>query len=127
MVARTFDRNITVIVHKASEPLWVNAEPSYLEQALLNMCINARDAMPQGGTLTLEATSSTLIAQPPELPAPCAPGRYASISVQDTGAGIAPDTLPRVSSRSSPPRSRDAARGWVSPWFTDSSRTTTGS
>ena len=57
MVERTFDRNITVAVHKGSEPLWVNAEPSYLEQALLNMCINARDAMPQGGTLTLEAAA----------------------------------------------------------------------
>ena len=96
MVARTFDRNITVAVHKGSEPLWVNAEPSYLEQALLNMCINARDAMPQGGTLTLEAGAVTLEAQQPELPATCAPGRYASISVQDTGAGIAPETLPRV-------------------------------
>ena len=96
MVARTFDRNITVAVHKGSEPLWVNAEPSYLEQALLNMCINARDAMPQGGTLTLEAAAISLEAQHPGLPATCAPGRYASISVQDTGAGIAPETLPRV-------------------------------
>jgi PAS domain S-box-containing protein len=96
MVARTFDRNITVVAHQASEPLWVNAEPSYLEQALLNLCINARDAMPQGGTLTLEGGAVTLEAQPPELFAICAPGRYASISVQDTGGGIAPETLPRV-------------------------------
>ncbi len=96
MVARTFDRNITVAVHKGSEPLWVNAEPSYLEQALLNMCINARDAMPQGGTLTLEAGAVTLERRHRSFPATCAPGRYASISVQDTGAGIAPETLPRV-------------------------------
>ena len=96
MVARTFDRNITLAIHKGSEPLWVTAEPSYLEQALLNMCINARDAMPQGGTLTLEAGAVTREAQPPGLCATCAPGRYASISVQDTGAGIAPETLPRV-------------------------------
>jgi two-component system, cell cycle sensor histidine kinase and response regulator CckA len=96
MVERTFDRNIHVTVHLGSEPLWVNAEPSYLEQALLNMCINARDAMPQGGTLTLEACAVTLAAEPTQLPAPCAPGRYTSISVQDTGTGIAPDTLPRV-------------------------------
>jgi two-component system cell cycle sensor histidine kinase/response regulator CckA len=96
MVARTFDRNITLAVHKGSEPLWVNAEPSYLEQALLNLCINARDAMPQGGTLTLEAGAVDLEAQHPDLGATCAPGRYAGISVQDTGAGIAPETLPRV-------------------------------
>ncbi len=46
MVERTFDRNINVETICESEPLWVNAEPSYLEQALLNLCINARDAMP---------------------------------------------------------------------------------
>ncbi len=96
MVERTFDRNITLAVHKGSEPLWVNAEPSYLEQALLNMCINARDAMPQGGTLTFEAAAISLEAQHPGLPATCAPGRYASIFVQDTGVGIAPETLPRI-------------------------------
>jgi nitrogen-specific signal transduction histidine kinase/CheY-like chemotaxis protein len=96
MVARTFDRNITVAVHKGSEPLWVSAEPSYLEQALLNMCINARDAMPQGGTLTLEACAVPLESQQPGLPTTCAAWRYASISIHDTGAGIAPETLPRV-------------------------------
>lgn len=96
MVARTFDRNITIVVHKGSEPLWVNAEPSYLEQALLNMCINARDAMPQGGTLTLEAGVVTLEAQQPELPAARAPGDYARISVRDTGTGITTENLPRV-------------------------------
>jgi PAS domain S-box-containing protein len=96
MVARTFDRNITVAVHTESEPLWVNAEPSYLEQALLNMCINARDAMPQGGRLGLEAGPVGFEAAEPDLPATCPPGRYASISVQDTGAGIAPEALPRV-------------------------------
>jgi len=96
MVARTFDRNITVAVHKGSEPLWVKAEPSYLEQALLNMCINARDAMPQGGTLTLDASGVKFEAQQSDLPATLAPGLYACVSVQDTGAGIAPETLPKV-------------------------------
>jgi len=76
--------------------LWVNAEPSFLEQALLNLCINARDAMPQGGTLILEATAIPFEPPHPGLPATCAPGRYASISIQDTGAGIAPENLPRV-------------------------------
>jgi len=96
MVERTFDRNITVAVHPGSEPLWVNAEPSYLEQALLNLCINARDAMPQGGTVTLEVSAIRPEAHLPGLSGTCPPGSCANISVQDTGAGIAPETLPRV-------------------------------
>ncbi len=96
MVARTFDRNIRVIARKSSEPLWLNTEPSYLEQALLNICINARDAMPQGGTLTLEGRATTVAAPSVELADHCAPGNYASISVRDTGVGIAQNDLPRV-------------------------------
>jgi PAS domain S-box-containing protein len=96
MVARTFDRNITLAVHKGKEPLWVNAEPSYLEQALLNLCINARDAMPQGGTLTIEVGAFTCQAPTQGGAAACAPGRYARISVQDTGAGIPAENLPKV-------------------------------
>ncbi|MDR3674032.1 MAG: PAS domain S-box protein [Acidobacteriota bacterium] len=96
MVERTFDRNITVAVHKGSDPHWVNAEPSFLEQALLNLCINARDAMPQGGTLTVKSETVTLDAQQAGIPPNCLPGSYASISVEDTGTGIAPEALPRV-------------------------------
>lgn len=96
MIERTFDRNIAVTVRRASEPLWVNAEPSYLEQALLNLCINARDAMPQGGTLTLEADVAAVEAGQVHPSEPSAAGRYVRISVQDTGVGIAPESLPRV-------------------------------
>ena len=55
MVAPTFDRSIKVSLLKGTDSLWVNAEPSYLEQAILNLCINARDAMPEGGDLTLRS------------------------------------------------------------------------
>jgi len=96
MVARTFDRSIKVSLLNGTASLWVNAEPSYLEQAILNLCVNARDAMPEGGNLTLEASAVTLDAEQPELPAQCARGRYANISVQDTGVGIAPEVAPRL-------------------------------
>jgi CheY-like chemotaxis protein len=96
MVGQTFDRSIKVSVPKGGDSLWVNAEPSYLEQALLNLCINARDAMPGGGALRLEALAVMLDAQQPELPPQGTPGRYVRISVQDTGAGIAPEVLPRI-------------------------------
>lgn len=96
MVTRTFDRNIAIVTRKCREPLWVNAEPSYLEQALLNMCINARDAMPQGGTLTLEAVSARLKAPGGEDSPASNATNFVIISVEDTGVGIAPEALPRV-------------------------------
>jgi two-component system cell cycle sensor histidine kinase/response regulator CckA len=96
MVARTFDRSIKVSLLKGTDSLWVNAEPSYLEQAILNLCINARDAMPEGGNLALEACAHTLAVEHAELPAECVPGPYASISVQDTGMGIPAEALPRI-------------------------------
>ena len=96
IVTRTFDRNIKTSVVKGQGSLWVNAEPSYLEQAILNLAINARDAMPEGGRLTFDASVITLRADEPERPVQCAPGRYVCISVQDTGIGIAPDALSRI-------------------------------
>jgi two-component system cell cycle sensor histidine kinase/response regulator CckA len=96
MIQRTFDRNIAVAVLKGSESLWVNAEPSYLEQALLNMCINARDAMPRGGTLTLSESQQAVAGSHPTSVGDCLAGQYVTISIQDTGLGIAPETLPRV-------------------------------
>jgi len=96
MVTRTFDRSIRVITKKANEAWCVQAEPSYLEQALLNLCINARDAMPGGGTLTLEAAAVTFESPPPELLMAPALGQYVAITVQDTGVGMEPEVLPRI-------------------------------
>jgi len=72
-------------------------DPTQLEVALLNLAINARDAMPEGGTLTLGAANTTVpvsgeAGHPPEL----APGAYVTISVQDTGTGMDAATLARA-------------------------------
>jgi signal transduction histidine kinase/ActR/RegA family two-component response regulator len=75
------------------EDLWpVLADPAQLELALLNMVVNARDAMPGGGTLTIEAQNAHLTAtEDNELV-----GDFVCIEVRDTGAGIPPDILDRV-------------------------------
>jgi two-component system cell cycle sensor histidine kinase/response regulator CckA len=96
MVERTFDRNINVAIQKGSEPLWVNTEPSYLEQALLNLCINARDAMPKGGSLKIEVSRDTPESERKHLPPALTHRDYVSISVTDTGSGIASEALPRI-------------------------------
>jgi PAS domain S-box-containing protein len=73
--------------------LWTTiVDPSQLESALLNLCINARDAMPEGGGITIETANKWLddkAAKERELP----PGQYVSLCVTDTGTGMTPDVV----------------------------------
>jgi CheY-like chemotaxis protein len=68
------------------------ADPSQFEQVVLNLAINARDAMPEGGKLTLEVGSAVVGRESPQL----APGAYVVLSVSDTGCGMDADTRARV-------------------------------
>lgn len=90
IVSQTFDRRIQLRTDWTAEPLWVEAEPSALEQALLNLAINARDAMLEGGTLTIAAARVGLGPDDPARPPECPPGEYVRMSVGDTGTGIEP-------------------------------------
>ena len=76
--------------------LWsVLVDPPQLENALLNLCINARDAMPQGGRLTI-CTANTRLGPQAARERDLAPGPYVSLRVTDTGTGMAPDTAARA-------------------------------
>ncbi len=74
----------------------VRADPTQLDQVLVNLAVNARDAMPDGGTLTLLTGHQTvyrpLLGGVEVIP----PGRYVMIEVRDTGVGIPPEVLPRI-------------------------------
>lgn len=70
----------------------VRMDPSQLDQVLVNLAINARDAMPGGGTLTVSVGGVTLTDPPPGLPA----GRYVELQVADTGRGMSPEILERA-------------------------------
>lgn len=76
--------------------LWPTlVDPNQLENALLNLCINARDAMPDGGRIMIEAANRTLD-KASAAARDLAEGDYVSIAVSDTGVGIPPDILERV-------------------------------
>jgi PAS domain S-box-containing protein len=95
LVRRTVGPGITVEVVGASG-LWPTiVDPNQLENAVLNLCVNARDAMPDGGRLTIEAANKWLderAARIHDLPV----GQYVSICVTDTGTGMAPDVIAKA-------------------------------
>ena len=95
LIRRTMGPTIAVEVVGAGG-LWpAKIDAPQLESALLNLCINARDAMPEGGNLTVETANKWLddrAARERELP----PGQYISVSVTDTGTGMTPEVVARA-------------------------------
>jgi len=96
IIAQTFPKSIT-LAHDEDHDLWpIRAIPTQIHQVLLNLCVNARDAMPQGGTLTLRAENCTIERLTEETPKDARPGNWLRISVEDTGTGIPPELLERI-------------------------------
>lgn len=74
----------------------VRGDPTQLHQVLLNLCVNARDAMPEGGTLTLAASNVMVDAQSTGLHIEAEPGPYVLVTVEDTGTGMPPEVVERI-------------------------------
>jgi len=96
IVTSTFDRRIQIQTRSGPGALWVDANPAQFEQAILNLCINARDAMPEGGVLALESSQVTLGESDSLRPSRCPPGDYGRLMVRDTGVGMSPRLLDRI-------------------------------
>ncbi|HEX2941546.1 MAG TPA: ATP-binding protein, partial [Rhodopila sp.] len=95
MIRRTMGPAIETQVIGAAA-LWTTlVDPHQLENALLNLCINARDAMPDGGRLTIE-TANILVDDGTAREGGITPGRYIVVNVSDTGTGMPPDVVARA-------------------------------
>jgi PAS domain S-box-containing protein len=96
IIRQTLPKSITVTAMVPPD-LWpVLGNATQLHQVLLNLCVNARDAMPGGGELTLAADNVELSAEETKGIPEAAPGPYVMLLVSDTGTGIPPEVLPRI-------------------------------
>jgi len=96
LLSRVLGEGIQVLVLPAPSPARVKIDRALWEQAILNLAINARDAMPSGGTFALEISETSVgsgaESMQPDLP----PGPYVVLSVRDTGTGMSPEVCKRI-------------------------------
>jgi PAS domain S-box-containing protein len=96
LLRRTLGEKVSLQVQLASD-LWpAMIDPTQVDDALMNLAINARDAMAGGGTLTVETANVTLETDYTDLHADVAPGDYVLLAVSDTGSGMSPETIARA-------------------------------
>lgn len=96
IAADTFPRNIRFEL-RVSADLWsVHADPTQLHQVLMNLCVNARDAMPEGGQLTVSLKNLVVDEVFSEVYLDARPGPYVVIRVEDTGTGMSPEVREKI-------------------------------
>ena len=94
MIRRTLDPAIRIETRLGDGRWDAHCDPHELETAVLNLSINARDAMPEGGVLTIATADRTLSES--DLPDQASPGNYIEIAVSDTGVGMPPEVVERI-------------------------------
>ncbi len=93
LVARLVGPDVEIRTRYGQVPATVWADPSPLEQTILNICVNARDAMPEGGVLTLD---TALVRQPDDLTLPARDEGWVRVGIEDTGSGMSPAVRDRI-------------------------------
>ncbi len=96
LLQETFPKEIT-ITFNTQRNLWtVQGEPTQIHQVLMNLCVNARDAMPQGGHLSVSAQNVVITETEARANVRSRPGPYVLMTVADNGVGIPPDMIERI-------------------------------
>jgi CheY-like chemotaxis protein len=96
LLRRTFDPRITIAVHKAADLWLVQGDTGQVGQVVLNLCLNARDAQPEGGTLTVETANVHLALDSVTDPVEGRPGDFVRLRIADTGHGMSPEVQERI-------------------------------
>ncbi len=93
MLERLLGEEITCLHLPSAQKLWIEADAAMLDQTVMNLCLNARDAMPEGGTLTLETNLAEFDVESAQTHPEARPGRFACLRISDTGCGMNADVL----------------------------------
>jgi CheY-like chemotaxis protein len=96
MLPRLIGPQVKITINTPSELALVQADAGMLDTMLLNLAVNARDAMPDGGALTISAANTVVDEKTVSTNPEAHPGNFVRISVRDTGTGIPPEVLPRI-------------------------------
>lgn len=96
IVLQTFPKNIETIFNYADSLATIEADSTLIHQVLMNLCVNARDAMPNGGILTVSTENLKIDENSAKIHSDARPGDYIAISITDTGTGIAPELIDRI-------------------------------
>jgi PAS domain S-box-containing protein len=96
MLHRLIGEDVELRLALARDTGNVLADPGQLQQVLMNLVVNARDAMPTGGKIILETANTELSEQYAEMHQPVVPGRYVMLAVSDSGMGMTPETKARI-------------------------------
>jgi signal transduction histidine kinase len=96
LLRRTIGESIAFHTHLASDSAAVYVDPVQMEQVIMNLALNARDAMPQGGTLSFETENLDLPSPSSQNGLEIPSGRYVMLTMTDTGTGILPEHLDRI-------------------------------
>ncbi|MBU6409622.1 MAG: PAS domain S-box protein, partial [Verrucomicrobia bacterium] len=96
MLGRILGEDVTLELNYSKDPAWVEADAGMMEQVLLNLAVNARDAMPRGGKLSVRIAIVNVDEAQAQRHAEARPGQFVCVSKSDTGCGISPENLPRI-------------------------------
>ena len=96
MLQRIMGEDVQIQIHPSAQPLWLHADAGMLDQVLLNLAVNSREAMPTGGRLIIETAAAEFDRTTAAQHAGARPGSFVCLTVRDTGCGIPPEVLPNI-------------------------------
>jgi CheY-like chemotaxis protein len=93
MLGDLLNENVAFVWLPSPQELWIDADPTMLNQVIVNLCLNARDALPHGGTLTLETSLAKFDIESSKPHQESRPGQFACLRISDTGVGMNADVV----------------------------------